>query len=260
MGDITVHCLVRNEERFVRAALSSVLPLARRVLVYDTGSTDATLDVVTSLASDKIELVQKPAPGPRQLSEYRNEMIERTTTEWFMLVDGDEIYPAHSVRRILEEIPTVPPGIHRVDIQRREFLRSFNFISPVRWIGRIFRTSQIQIRPGHRPNRPWIDLPYLRDDSSAPLDQFTVRLPEDVFFVHCHYFVRSSRDVDLGEFRRWRTPRFPALPYFGPWPETFELNGVAHRMTPGIFYTWIWLNARIVWSRYFHLPWKPARV
>ena len=40
VAEMTVHCLIRNEERFIRAAILSILPLAQRVLVYDTGSTD----------------------------------------------------------------------------------------------------------------------------------------------------------------------------------------------------------------------------
>lgn len=259
MSEITVHCLVRNEERFVRPAIMSVLPLAERVLVVDTGSTDTTLDVLSSIQSDKVEIIQKNASGPRELSECRNEMIERTTTEWFMLVDGDEIYPAHSVRRILEEIRTAPPNIHQIDIHRKDFVGSFNFILPIRPFGRIFRTRRIRIRPRQPPrNRPWIDHPYLLDDPEAPLGQFAMRFPEDIFFFHCHYLVRSSKDADLREFRRWRKPRSPVHPYFGPWPEMFEPNGVTGRVTPRIFCHWIWLNARILWARAFDLAWRPT--
>jgi glycosyltransferase involved in cell wall biosynthesis len=256
MTEITVHCMVRNEERFVRQAILSILPLAQRVLVYDTGSTDATLSIVSSLQSDKIEIVRKNGSSPRELSEYRNEMIERTTTEWFMLVDGDEIYPTHAVPRIVDEMRVVPPTVHRIDIQRRDFVGSFNFILPVRRFGRIFRTSTIRIRPGHPIRRPWIDLPYLRDDPSAPLTQFVLDFPKDIFFFHCHYLVRSSRDADLAEFRRWRKPPFPARLYFGPRPDTLELKGIAHRMTPKLIWTWIWLNTRILWARGFNSAWK----
>jgi glycosyltransferase involved in cell wall biosynthesis len=259
MTEITVHCMVRNEERFVQPAILSILPLAQRVLVYDTGSTDATLSIVSSLQNDKIEVVRKNISHSNDISEYRNEMIERTKTEWYMLVDGDEIYPAHAVQRIVDEMRAVPPTVHRINLDRWDFVGSFNFILPVRQIGRIFRTSQIGIRPGHpRRNRPWVEQLYLRGDPSAPLDQFTMPFPKDIFFFHCHYLVRSSRDADLGEFRRWREPRFPARLYFGPWPETLRPKGITRWMTPKLTWTWIWLNARILWARCFDLSWKPT--
>lgn len=259
MAEITVHCLVRNEERFVRQAILSVLPLAQRVLVYDTGSTDATLDILSSFQSDRIEIVQKRASSSRELTEYRNEMIERTTTEWFMLVDGDEIYPAHAVQRIVNEMRTVPPTVHRINLDRRDFVGSFNFILPVYRIGRIFRTSRIRIRTDKLlHNRPWVEPPYLRDDPSAPLDQCTMQFPADIFFFHCQYLVRSSKDIDLGALRRWRKPRFLARPYFGPWPETLELSDIAHWMTPKLFCTWSWLNTRILWARGVNSAWQPT--
>lgn len=259
MTDITVHCLVRNEERFVRQAIVSVLPLAQRVLVYDTGSTDATLNIVDSIQSDKIEIVRKRASSSRELSEYRNEMIERTTTEWFMLVDGDEIYPTRAISRIVDEMRAVPPTVHRINLDRRDFVGSFNFILPVYRIGRIFRASRIRIRTD-KPlrNRPWVEPPYLRDDPSAPLDQCTIQFPGDIFFFHCQYLVRSSRDNDLGALRRWRKPRFLARPYFGPWPETLEVKGIAPWMTPKLFCTWSWLNTKILWARGVDSAWKPT--
>ncbi|MBI4004245.1 MAG: glycosyltransferase [Candidatus Omnitrophica bacterium] len=241
---ITVHCRIKNEERFIRAAIRSVLPLAERVLVYDTGSTDATLHEVASINSEKIEIVQKKFSTPQELCEFRNEMIERTTTEWYMVVDGDEIYPTHAVRRIAEEMELVLPTVHRIAVNRRHFAESFNFLSPTHPVGRIFRTSQIRWRGASGGT----ETPYLRHDPSVSWNQFSMRLPRDVFFFHCHNFVRSSRDAELGELRRWRRPPFPALPYFGPWPETFELDGVTHWMTPELFWTWIGLNTRILWT------------
>ena len=248
MSEITVHCLLRNEEKFVRQAIMSVLPIAQRVLVYDTGSTDATLDVVSSIDSDKIEIVQKKSSGSRDLTEYRNEMIEQTTTEWFMLVDGDEIYPADSVRRIVDEMERIPQNIHRIVVHRRHFVGSFNLISPVDGLGRIFRTSRIRIRK---------DYPYqtscLRDNPSTPFNKFSMQFPEDIFFFHCNYLVRSSKDAELGRFRGWRKPPFPVHPYLGPWPETLELNGIAHRMTSKLFCAWMGMNARVLWLRRFRL-------
>jgi glycosyltransferase involved in cell wall biosynthesis len=248
-SDMTVHCLVRNEERFIRAALLSILPLAKRVLVYDTGSTDATLKILSSIQSEKVQIVRKTFSRPSELTDLRNEMIGQTTTEWFMLVDGDELYPAHAVRRISEEIQTVPPTVHKIAIRRVHFLGSFNFVSRVDSTGRIYRTKNVRWRPGAPPRyRPRADAEYLLDNPSASLQSHRILLPEDIFFFHCQYLARSSKDDEVGALRRWRwrKPPFPVSPYFGPWPETLELDGVARRMTPELCFTWLGLNTKIL--------------
>ena len=66
---LTIHFRIRNEENFVRAAILSVLPLAERIMVYDTGSTDRTLKEVQSIRDKKIELVCKGPMSPKELDE-----------------------------------------------------------------------------------------------------------------------------------------------------------------------------------------------
>jgi glycosyltransferase involved in cell wall biosynthesis len=244
MTDITVHCLVRNEEYFVRAALASVLPVATRVLVYDTGSSDRTLDEIATLRSPKIEVVQKTDASPRRLTEYRNEMIEQTTTEWFWLVDGDEIYPVRALARLQTELARVPEWVHRIVIPRRHFVQSLNFITPFDALGRIYRTSRIRISKDY-PRQTSC----LKDDPSAPFDRFSMTFPRDVFFFHCSHLARSSKDAELGRLRGWRQLPFPALPYFGPWPETLDATTATPGSTAGALAAALWLNARILSAR-----------
>jgi glycosyltransferase involved in cell wall biosynthesis len=249
MSEITVHCLVRNEERFIRAAILSVLPLAKRVLVYDTGSTDATLEILSSIQDKKLEIVQKAFSRATELTDFRNEMIERTETEWFWLVDGDELYPPHAVERIAEEIREASPTVHKIAIRRIHFMGSFNFVSRVDSAGRIYRAAKVRWRPGVLPHyRLRADTEYLVDDPSASLQPHRMLLPEEIFFFHCQYLARSSKDDELGLLRRWRwrKPPFPVRPYFGPWPETLQLDGVARRMTPELFLSWVGLNTKIL--------------
>lgn len=95
MSSVTVHCIVKNEENFVGFAIASVIEAVDQVLVYDTGSTDQTVAIVTNLVKqypDKIMFEQKGLCDKRQHTALRQEMIDRTTTDWFMIVDGDEIW------------------------------------------------------------------------------------------------------------------------------------------------------------------------
>lgn len=97
MPTITVHCIVKNEECFIEASLRSVVSFADRILVYDTGSTDATVERIRRVARDypqKIIFEERGAVDRARHTALRQEMIDRTTTEWCLIVDGDEIWTA----------------------------------------------------------------------------------------------------------------------------------------------------------------------
>ncbi|MBU1256082.1 hypothetical protein KKA49_00135 [Patescibacteria group bacterium] len=58
---IIVHCLVKNEERFIWYAIKSVLPFVDKIMVWDTGSTDKTIQIIKSIKSKKISLSVIPS-------------------------------------------------------------------------------------------------------------------------------------------------------------------------------------------------------
>ena len=51
---IWANCLIKNEERWVWYALQSVLPYVDKILVWDTGSTDNTVEIIKTIKSNKI--------------------------------------------------------------------------------------------------------------------------------------------------------------------------------------------------------------
>jgi glycosyltransferase involved in cell wall biosynthesis len=258
---ITVHCRVRNEEIFIGAVLRAVLPMADRVLVYDTGSSDGTVDQVKAIQSPKIELRQVGLLSPIELTALRNEMADRTDTEWYIKVDGDEIYPASAVRRILQVLPQMPPTIHRLVVNRTHFYGSYNFVSGIDGLGRIFRTKTM--RTGITPapgNTVGHETPYMIEDPTRPWRTYSATMPKDVFFFHCQYMRRSMKDDQLGRLRGWRKPPFPVLPFFGPWPETLDAGDVQTRWTPALLRQWLRLNAHSLTSRTARGAWSPPGV
>src|SRR3990167_5692967 len=54
MASITVHCVVKNEEKWVWYALNSVIDIAQKVLIFDTGSTDKTVEIIKKIKNKKI--------------------------------------------------------------------------------------------------------------------------------------------------------------------------------------------------------------
>src|SRR3989442_5029334 len=92
--DITVHCLVRNEENWIWFALQASLPFCRRMLLWDTGSNDRTLEIVRAIGAENLEVREVGLRQADQLLHLRKQMIGVTRTPWFAVVDRDDGLPA----------------------------------------------------------------------------------------------------------------------------------------------------------------------
>jgi len=101
---IIVHCLVKNEERFIWYAIKSVLPFVDKIMVWDTGSTDNTLQIVKAIKSKKIKFKQLKSVTPKTFTKASQQMIDQTPkdTTWIMILDGDEIWPKDSIKKVIE--------------------------------------------------------------------------------------------------------------------------------------------------------------
>ncbi len=103
----TVHCIVVNEECFIEAVLRSVVSFADQVMVFDTGSTDATVEIIERVRREFPEKILFEEKGPCDRVRHtalRQEMIERTNTEWCLIVDGDEIWTKRGGEELLRLI------------------------------------------------------------------------------------------------------------------------------------------------------------
>lgn len=100
---ITLHAIVKNEGKFVKAALLSALSSneVERALVWDTGSTDKTVTEILSIKDRRIEFRQRGNVDRKTLVLLRKEQLAATKTPWFMLVDGDEIWPEKNLGKLI---------------------------------------------------------------------------------------------------------------------------------------------------------------
>ncbi len=101
---LTVHVIVRNEEQWIWYAINSVLPFSEKIIIYDTGSTDRTIELIHLIKSDKIIFKPKGRVTPQELAKLRNEQIKETETDWFLLLDGDEVWPEKSIIELTQLI------------------------------------------------------------------------------------------------------------------------------------------------------------
>ena len=101
---ITAHCLVRNEERWVWYAINSVIDFVDKILVFDTGSTDNTVKIVKSIHSPKIIFEEKGVVNKKEFTKLRQEMLDLTDTDWFLVLDGDEVWPEKTIQELTKAI------------------------------------------------------------------------------------------------------------------------------------------------------------
>lgn len=104
---ITAQCLVKNEARFVWYAVMSVINHVDKILLWDTGSTDGTLDLIDEIkkvGKDKISFREYGDVNTETFTKVRQDMLDATQTDWFIVVDGDEIWWDDSIGKVVEVI------------------------------------------------------------------------------------------------------------------------------------------------------------
>lgn len=104
---IWVHTLVKNEERYLWYAVMSVIDHVDKILLWDTGSTDKTKDVIREIQKikgDKIDFKEVGSVDPEQFTKVRQEMLDQTKSDWFLIVDGDEVWWDKSIKEVVKTI------------------------------------------------------------------------------------------------------------------------------------------------------------
>lgn len=212
---LTVHTIIKNEDRWIWYALKSVIDFAQKILVYDTGSTDRTIDIIKSIDSPKIILESHPITTRQDLVKLRQEQLDRTRTPWFMLLDGDEIWPRPNLVKLLTVAAHTKP----------ETLAFFNRTRNC--VGDIFHylpeskgKYRIKGITGHLNIRLFCKLDGLKVTGDYPLEAYTLagrpvqelnnRLKfVNTWYLHTTHLPRStSRSADGSVIDRFQKRKF----------------------------------------------------
>ena len=107
MKTIWGNTVVKNEDRYIWFAIKSVINHLDKLLIYDTGSSDKTVEIISGLKKEypeKIIFEEKGNVDAKGLTKLRNEMLEKTEADWFILVDGDEVWWEDSITEVIRKI------------------------------------------------------------------------------------------------------------------------------------------------------------
>lgn len=186
---LTSHTLVKNEEIWVKPALEAVLPHTDRLLVWDTGSTDKTVAIVKSIKSEKIKFKQCGPVDRERLVKLRNEQIKATKTNWFLLVDGDEVWPKANLLKLVGAMKRAKPETIALVNRTRNCIGDLNHYLPE-------SKGRYKIGPwsGHLNIRAIKNLPGLSVAGSYPNEAYVYQgkklqdQPEKLEFVDTWYY------------------------------------------------------------------------
>lgn len=104
---IWANCIVHNEENFIWFAIMSVIDYVDKVLVWDTGSTDKTVEIIKEIIQKKgkkIEFKEIGNVDKYEFSKARQAMLDESKCDWTLILDGDEIWWEDSIKKVIAEI------------------------------------------------------------------------------------------------------------------------------------------------------------
>jgi len=104
---IWAHTLVKNEERYLWYALKSVINHVDKILLWDTGSTDNTIEICEYFKKKyptKISFKRLKGVSAESFPKVRQMMLDETSSGWFLVLDGDEVWWEDSIKKVVSKI------------------------------------------------------------------------------------------------------------------------------------------------------------
>lgn len=112
---LTTIILTRDEERHIARAIGSVAGLGGRVVVVDSGSTDATVEIARSLGAEV--LVNPWRNYATQFNWALDQLAEGTG--WVLRLDADEVVSPDLAAQIAATLPGLGPEVEGLVVGRR---------------------------------------------------------------------------------------------------------------------------------------------
>jgi glycosyltransferase involved in cell wall biosynthesis len=207
---ITTHTIVKNEQNWIKPALLSVIDHVDEMLVWDTGSTDKTIEIIKSINSHKIKFQQFKSINRKSLINLRNQQIKATQTPWFLILDGDEIWPTNNLLQLIKVMDQAKPDTLALVNKTRNCVKDiYHYLSDSK--------GQYQIGPwhGHLNIRAIKNSFDLKVVGEYPLESYTVNdiplqdQPDklefvDTWYLHTTHLKRTNWRHQLNVIDRFK--------------------------------------------------------
>lgn len=235
---LTAHMVVKNEDQWVWFAIMSVIDHVDKMIIFDTGSIDKTVDVINTIIEkpeykNKIIFEEVGSVTARDFPKVRQRQLEMTDTDYIVLVDGDEIWWEDGIkelRLVLDEkepsrvnVKFICPCVdmyHYRDFSRELYVDNINNIHGS-ISGRVFSMDI----PGLNCSGEYGVEGYT--DSEGKIDTYDAIVLKN-FYFHCSKLRRSSAVWGDESISYRRRKIFDDWDYVFPknyrYPEVFYMN------------------------------------
>lgn len=134
--DLAVALTACNNIRTIAGALASVRPLARKIVVVDSGSTDGTIEACREAGA---EVIHRNWDGPTIQKQFAIDQCDDHA--WILLMDSDESLDETLQRSIREAIESNDEAIKGWAFNRKIIFcgRSLNYMFQPEWRTRLIR-------------------------------------------------------------------------------------------------------------------------
>lgn len=230
--DITVIILTYNEELHIRRCLENVCPIAKKVYVIDSPSTDNTVAICNEF--ENVEVVVHKYPGNQ--AEQFNWALDnvKIETEWVLRLDADEYLLPELVEELRNKLPTMEEDVSALSLSRaRAFMGKVlrhGIVDNIK-IVRIFRTGKARyekrIMDEHLSilEGKTIEMEHkFIDDSRIPIGQFTSKHEnyasrEAVLLLDAEYKLTNTASMNQEhgrevEKKRAQKEKYARMPLF----------------------------------------------
>lgn len=273
---ITAIILTYNEARHIARAIRSIQPLAERICVVDSGSTDGTDEIARRLGA---EVHTHPFVNQAKQLQWAIDHLD-IHGGWVLRLDADEIIEPDLAREITEKLPRLAADVVGVNLKRKHIFMD-------RWVRHGGRYPLVMLRlwrHGHgRVEDRWMDEHMLvkggrtvtfnggfADHNLGDLSYFTdkhnkyaTREAIEVLSQRLGLFARdqalNARSTSAqASFKRWikerlynRIPFTVSAPLYFLWRYVFQLgfldgrSGLVYHFLQGFWYRFL-VGARLM--------------
>lgn len=201
---IFANSIVNNEENFIWFSIMSVVDFVDKILIWDTGSTDKTVEIIKEVVKTKgkkIEFKEIGSVDKFKFTKMRQKMLEESDCDFILILDGDEIWWEESIKKLRKTVDEKGSEIEGIVVPMKVPVGDIYHLQEER-AGRyklLGRAGHISLKAINR-NIPGlhVDLPYGRegyfDKNNQPIQEKEKIVFLDAPFLHVTHLQRSPRN------------------------------------------------------------------
>lgn len=134
--------LVKNQENMIINSINSIKQICNDIYIFDTGSTDKTIDNIQNLNMENVHINQ--INWIEDYSYMRNYVNNHTPDSWLLIIDSDEeliLFDESKLKLLKIELAFLTVFFNNSDLAIR-FRQVFNESTEVNWPTRLYRKSK----------------------------------------------------------------------------------------------------------------------